>query len=113
MGATTYLKKEKARPNLPADLMQIYEGFNPWQTLSMLFQKHKEMAQNIKASPDFLESVSGEVMDVDQGRSVLVYTTNEPFHRDIEFVCWMFLTNKASHPFDILKYKYGINTRQK
>ncbi|XP_076549063.1 uncharacterized protein LOC143306159 [Osmia lignaria lignaria] len=108
-----------------ASLMQ-YEGFNPRQMIAVLLRKHKDMAQNIEASPDALTSVSGKVMDRDQGRSILVYTSNEAFHRDMRFVCWMFIIRTASFGkiknmnkklmvkiIDMLKHKYDINTTKR
>lgn len=110
------LETEKACLNLLKNVMQ----FNPQQLITTLLQKHKDMAQNIEAFPDALKSVSGKVMDRDQGRSILVYTNNETFHNNIQFVCWIFIIHKT--PFDIknknskliveimdiLKHKYDI-----
>jgi hypothetical protein len=113
---------ERELPYLRAlEEVSKYEGFNPREIVRLLVMKHEDYAKRIAGDPASVESVQGEV-SLNGEQIDFSFTSNQPFNKDMQFICLMFITRGAAHDkilkkssnhmkqcMNIMKIKYGIN----
>lgn len=102
-----------------------YEGFNPREMLKALLLSNETQKTRIIGDPGVYEEISTTM--VVNGRDVLFkFDNNQKFHKDMQFICLMFITRGAAYDkimkkssatmrtcMRIMKVKYNINTTQR
>lgn len=104
------------------DEVAKYEGFNPREMIKLLLASHKKYEIMIAQNPLAIETVDG-ILTINGREETFKFTSGEPFSRDMQFICLMFITRGAAFEkimkksseimvkcMRILKVKYSINT---
>jgi len=77
-----------------------YQGFNPRDIISQLFNMHSRTRKDIIADPSLRKTL--EIMVTIQGQRA-IFSNNMEFHEDMKFICLMFITRGTA--FDKIQTK--------
>jgi len=102
-----------------------YQGFNPREIIKILLDCHEAVQQEVAADASAIEKVEAQVKIGGETKDFL-FTSNMPFHSDMQFICLMFITRGAAFDkilkkssdamqtcMNLMKIKYNINTMKR
>lgn len=71
-----------------------YEGFNPRFMAGLMIKAHRVARDNAARNPEMVDKATATLM-VDDREVQFIFTGNEPFLRDLQFLCCTFINKGA------------------